>query len=248
MSSSNAWAEFSGVFRRTREAYLEHETAKSELKGLIPEDAKEAIGHGIRAKRSKSGAVSFRGPEHGGLQCTGPVNQLAPLQRRWPKRRRSLSIRRNLSLLPSGLPFRGRATGRFRYAPLSSGLEIVRKSLGRHEIATLQITAIDNLAGLVRLTPMLAHSSGEWVASDWPVCPISDIHRRSGWERRSPTRDAMPCSRWSVSLERMTFDAPDLSPAMVKPRYLMISPRQDEVMVLPADTPMAPLATGPSGQ
>ena len=59
MSSSNAWAEFSGVFRRTREAYLEHENVKTELKGLIPEDAKEAIGHGIRAKRSKSGAVSF---------------------------------------------------------------------------------------------------------------------------------------------------------------------------------------------
>ena len=59
MSSSNAWAEFSNVFRRTREAYLEHENAKRELKGLMPEDAKEAIGHGIRAKRSKSGAVSF---------------------------------------------------------------------------------------------------------------------------------------------------------------------------------------------
>ena len=59
MSSSNAWAEFSGVFRRTREAYLEHENAKTELKGLMPEDAKEAIGHGIKAKRSKSGAVSF---------------------------------------------------------------------------------------------------------------------------------------------------------------------------------------------
>jgi hypothetical protein len=59
MSSSNAWAEFSSVFRRTREAYLEHEEAKAELKRLMPEDAKEAIGHGIRAKRSKSGAVSF---------------------------------------------------------------------------------------------------------------------------------------------------------------------------------------------
>src|SRR5580692_7875485 len=59
MSPSNAWAEFSGVFRRTREAYLEHENAKTELKGLMPEDAKEAIGHGVRAKRSKSGAVSF---------------------------------------------------------------------------------------------------------------------------------------------------------------------------------------------
>jgi predicted phage-related endonuclease len=59
MSSSNAWAEFSAVFRRTKEAYLEHENAKAELKALMPEDAKEAIGHGILAKRSRSGAVSF---------------------------------------------------------------------------------------------------------------------------------------------------------------------------------------------
>jgi predicted phage-related endonuclease len=59
MSSSNSWAEFAGVFRRTRDAFLDHERAKSELKGLMPEDAKEAIGHGVRAKRSKSGAVSF---------------------------------------------------------------------------------------------------------------------------------------------------------------------------------------------
>jgi len=59
MSASNAWAELSSVFRRTREAHLEHENAKTELKGLMPEDAKEAIGHGIRARRSKSGAVSF---------------------------------------------------------------------------------------------------------------------------------------------------------------------------------------------
>ena len=73
MSSSNAWAEFSGVFRRTREAHLEHENAKAELKGLMPEDAKEAIGHGIRAKRSKSGAVTFdvlsmEGTTHAPLQ------------------------------------------------------------------------------------------------------------------------------------------------------------------------------------
>jgi len=73
MSSSNAWAEFSSVFRRTQEAYLEHEKAKAELKGLMPEDAKEAIGHGVRAKRSKSGAVSFdvlnvEGGNHASLQ------------------------------------------------------------------------------------------------------------------------------------------------------------------------------------
>ena len=59
MSTSNAWAELASIFRTTRQAFLEHEQSKAELKGLIPEDAKEAIGHGIRAKRSKSGAVSF---------------------------------------------------------------------------------------------------------------------------------------------------------------------------------------------
>jgi hypothetical protein len=59
MSSSNAWAEFAAVFRQTRTAFLQHENAKVELKSLMPEDAKESIGHGLRAKRSKSGAVSF---------------------------------------------------------------------------------------------------------------------------------------------------------------------------------------------
>jgi hypothetical protein len=59
MGASNSWAEFAALFCSTRAAFLEHETAKTELKGLMPEDAKEAFGHGVRAKRSKSGAVSF---------------------------------------------------------------------------------------------------------------------------------------------------------------------------------------------
>src|ERR1700757_2738767 len=59
MSASNSWAEFAGLFRNTRQAFLDHERAKTEMKALMPEDAKEAIGHGVRAKRSKSGAVSF---------------------------------------------------------------------------------------------------------------------------------------------------------------------------------------------
>jgi hypothetical protein len=63
----------------------------------------------------------------------------------------------------------------FRYAPLSSGLDIVRRTLGHHEIATVQTTAVDQAAGLVHLTTMLAHASGEWIASDWPVCPIADM-------------------------------------------------------------------------
>jgi hypothetical protein len=62
----------------------------------------------------------------------------------------------------------------FRYAALSSGLDIVRKTLGGHEIATVQTTAIDKEAGLIRLTTTLAHSSGEWLSSEWPVCPINE--------------------------------------------------------------------------
>ena len=59
MSASNSWAEFADLFRNTRQAFLEHKRSKTELKAMMPEDAKEAIGHGVRAKRSKSGAVSF---------------------------------------------------------------------------------------------------------------------------------------------------------------------------------------------
>jgi hypothetical protein len=62
----------------------------------------------------------------------------------------------------------------FRYAPLASGLDIVRKTLGRHEIATMQTTAIDSAAHIITLTTMLAHASGEWIASDWPVCAVAE--------------------------------------------------------------------------
>src|SRR5215469_11255506 len=62
----------------------------------------------------------------------------------------------------------------FSYAPLASGLDIVRKTLGQNEIATIQTTAIDRDAGVVNLTTMLAHASGEWIASDWPVCPVAE--------------------------------------------------------------------------
>ena len=164
---------FAGVFARTRSAHLEHEQAKTELKGLMPEDAKEAIGHGIRAKRSKSGAVSFDLLESaGGSSCSGPVNRLPPWRRLWPRRRPNWSTRRSHW---SG-PFAAKdaVEQSFRYASLSSGLDIVRKTLGAHEIATVQTTAIDQAAGTVNLTTVLAHASGEWIASDWPVCAISE--------------------------------------------------------------------------
>src|SRR5262249_30595019 len=73
----------------------------------------------------------------------------------------------------SGRPGEGERS--FRYAPLSSGLDIVRKTLGQHEIATMQTTAVDQAGGLVSLTTTLAHASGEWIASDWPVCAIADM-------------------------------------------------------------------------
>src|SRR5215469_966125 len=68
-------------------------------------------------------------------------------------------------------PFPREGSRTFRYAPLSTGLDLVRKCLGQHEIATMQTTAIDQDSGLIRLTTTLVHASGEWVASDWPVCP-----------------------------------------------------------------------------
>ena len=71
-------------------------------------------------------------------------------------------------------PFPREADRSFRYASLASGLDLVRKSLGRHEIATVQTTSIDPAAGLIRLTTTLAHSSGEWLSSDWPVCSVSE--------------------------------------------------------------------------
>jgi ERF superfamily len=82
------------------------------------------------------------------------------------------------SLIGTIEPQRGQGGARqFRYAPLSSGLEIVRKTLGQHEIATVQTTAIDQAAGIINLTTVLAHSSGEWIASDWPICPIGETER-----------------------------------------------------------------------
>ena len=116
------------IFGRTRAAYLEHEQAKTELKSLMPEDAKEAIGHGVRAKRSKSGAVSFdlsarraamqRSSESIGLLAAALAKAQAELTN--PEKSLVATIR------PNG-PGEGERS--FRYAPLSSGLDIVRKTL-----------------------------------------------------------------------------------------------------------------------
>src|ERR1700761_1933391 len=76
------------------------------------------------------------------------------------------------AVIPAAFP--REETRTFRYASLSSGLDLVRKCLGRHEIATIQTTALDPKAGFINLTTVLAHASGEWMSSDWPVCPATE--------------------------------------------------------------------------
>jgi ERF superfamily len=124
--------------------------------------------------------------------------------------------------IPSPFPREGHRT--FRYAPLSSGLDIVRKGLGRHEIATIQTTAIDKDGGLLRLTTVLAHSSGEWIASEWPVCQITDIAsaQRMGAALTYARRYAL-FTLVGIAGED-DLDAPDLD-ALPKPRVEL--PRSD---------------------
>jgi len=77
------------------------------------------------------------------------------------------------SELSNGTDRPGEGARTFRYAPLSSGLDIIRKALGQQQIATVQTTAIDTSSGIINLTTVLAHASGEWIASDWPVCRLT---------------------------------------------------------------------------
>jgi hypothetical protein len=79
-----------------------------------------------------------------------------------------------VATIRSPFPREGERT--FRYASLASGLDIVRKALGQHEIATIQTTAIDQASGQIRLTTLVAHASGEWISSDWPVCPVAQTN------------------------------------------------------------------------
>ena len=141
----------------------------------MPEDAREASGHGVRAKRSKSGAISFdiQGEEpnlamqRSSHKIGALATALAKAQAEIANPEKSLT-----ATIESPFPREGQRT--FRYASLSTGLDIVRKCLGQHEIATVQSTAIDRDSGLIRLTTTLVHASGEWVSSDWPVCPASE--------------------------------------------------------------------------
>src|SRR6516164_1355017 len=127
------------------------------------------------------------------------------------------------SLIGTIEPRRGEGGARqFRYAPLSSGLEIVRKTLGQYEIATVQTTAIDQAAGIVNLTTVLAHSSGEWIASDWPVCPIAETERphRMGAALTYARRYAL-FTLVGIAGED-DLDAPDLIDPVKQPETLRI--------------------------
>ena len=117
MSGSNAWAEFAGLFQATRQAALDHERSKAELKALVPEDAREASGHGVRAKRSKSGAISFDIHGRGASPCSDPAIRLAPWRRHSPRRKPRSPIRKSRSPPPSNPRSRARASGPFAMLP-----------------------------------------------------------------------------------------------------------------------------------
>ena len=165
MSGSNSWAEFAGLFCATRSAFLDHERAKTELKALMLEDAKEASGHGVRAKRSNpaQSALTYlpwrtavqRSSDAIGAIAAAPAKAQAELTN--PEKALIATIR-------AANPREQDQT--FRYAALSSGLDIVPQGTRRPRVATVQATANDQEAGLIRLTATLAHSSGEWLSSD----------------------------------------------------------------------------------
>jgi ERF superfamily/Protein of unknown function (DUF968) len=120
-------------------------------------------------------------------------------------------------------PFARMGSRTFRYAPLSSGLDLVRKCLGQHEIATVQTTAIDRDSGLIRLTTTLVHASGEWVSSDWPVCPVS--------ETAAPHRLGAALTYALFTLVGIAgeddLDAPDLPTAGLSPEAPKNPPRPE---------------------
>ncbi len=171
MSASNSWAEFAALFRGTRQAHLEHERTRGELKALMPEDARRrpATASAPAARDpATSASISYRPSMHRSSESIAALAAaLAKAQSELTNPEKSL-----VGMVGAERP--GEAARTFRYAPLSSGLDIVRKALGRQQIATVQTTAIDASAGTVNLTTVLAHASGEWISSAWPVCRLSD--------------------------------------------------------------------------
>src|ERR1700758_3511681 len=134
---------------------------------------------------------------------------------------------------------KGGAEQIFRYAPLSSGLEILRKTLGQHEIAILQATAIDQAAGVVKLTTTLCHSSGEWVGSTWPVCSVEDMAspKRMGAALTYARRYALFTLAGIAGEDDL--DAPDLGAGA---KIVADPPSRNGNGVGPEDAPTAPIS------
>ena len=137
-------------------------------------------------------------------------------------------------------PFPREGSRSFRYAPLASGLDLVRKCLGAHEIATVQTTTIDRDSGLIRLTTTLVHASGEWVSSDWPVCPVSETAapHRLGAALTYARRYAL-FTLVGIAGED-DLDAPDLPTAGLSAEAQNDSPRPEQRRGEGDQTAMAP--------
>ena len=173
MSGSNAWAEFAGLFQATRQAAQDHERSKAELKARCRRMPRkpQVTASAPSAPNPAPSALTFSERSLAMQRSSNKVGALAAAlakaQSEIANPEKSLT-----ATIKSPFPREGQRT--FRYASLSTGLDIVRKCLGQHEIATVQSTAIDQDSGLIRLTTTLVHASGEWVSSDWPVCPASE--------------------------------------------------------------------------
>ena len=185
MTSSNSWAEFAAVYCRTREAFVEHEGQNR----IEAANARRRPG-GVWAWRSgqtlEGGGGELRPPRGGRWSCI--TLALRRRHRRSPCQGAN-GTPQSGEVADRGAPrlHRGDLERTFRYAPLSSGLEIIRKTLGRHQIAIVQTTA-SMRPGLIRLTTVLAHASGEWISSEWPVCPVSETANPTSTRGRSHLR------------------------------------------------------------
>jgi hypothetical protein len=148
-----------------------------------------------------------------------------------------------VATIRSPFPREGERT--FRYASLASGLDIVRKHLGQHEIATVQTTAIDRESGQVRLTTLLAHASGEWIASDWPVCAVADVAapHRMGTALTYARRYALFALVGIAGEDDL--DAPDIvaEPAPPPGATAPVSPRKPRNGTLHQPPPLGPIAS-----
>src|SRR6202166_136943 len=157
--------------------------------------------------RSPSTSWTWRPPMHRSSETIGAIAAaLAKAQGALTNPEKSLS-----ATIRSVFP--GEDDRTFRYASLASGLDIVRKSLGQHEIATIQTTLIDEATGQIRLTTLLVHASGEWISSDWPVCASSETAapQRMGAALTYARRYAL-FTLVGIAGED-DLDAPDLGPA-----------------------------------